>query len=428
MKALWMSLLLLLPLPALAAPADILPPALEVRAVLAQTPRVRMARSVLEQERAQSRRLDAGPYEWTPSIDINNRRVSDGPTYMEQSISVSRGFRWFGKAGKDRQIGQLGIDVGELTVADAWHESARTLLSRWFTALRTGLGVRRLQAERKLAEQQLGATKAMVGPGEVRKLDAMLAQADLDKLGAQLQQAQLAADNAVIELQAYYPGLSIPGPVALPPPPQLKDGHRQWVDRILGDNHEIELAQAEATRSNDRAERAGLDRIPDPTVGAHYWMERNGHEKVGGIQISIPIPGDERRAAYQEAQARASGMREAVRDTQQRVAAVARQVALQAQLSPRVWQQLDAVATQAAHNAALMFEAYQLGETGLTEVLTARRQSEGARAAADNAAIDAWEAHTRLLLDTHRIWSMEDAHAAAQAQSGLAMSPEGAGP
>lgn len=394
-------------------PPAVLPPEDLARQALAGTPRVQAAQDRLREERALSDRLAAGPYEWSAGLTLNNRHVEDGRNYVEPTVSLNRGIRWNGKAAKDREIGALGVEAGGLAVADAWHESGRSLLMRWFNAVRAAQGVRRLRAEVQLAQQQYEASAAMAVPGEIPRLDAMLAKADLDKLRAQQQQAELAADAAAAELAYYYPGLPPPADAPMPEPPLLAGDAQEWVRRIVGDNHEIELAQAEAKRGNSQAERAGLDRVPDPTVGALYWMERNGQDRITGLQLSIPIPGRERRAAYGQARAKADGLQEAARETEMRVGLAAHQAVQQARLAPEIWKRLADVAQQAAANARLAFEAYRLGETGLNEVLTARRQAAATSEAADSAAADAWEARSRLLLDSHQLWAYDEAGAAA---------------
>ena len=70
----------------------------------------------------------------------------------------------------------------------------------------------------------------------------------------------------------------------------------RWSRQIARDNHAVELAQAQAERLHQEAHRARLDRIPDPTLSAHYALERGGLKKIGGVTLSIPIPGSGRRA------------------------------------------------------------------------------------------------------------------------------------
>ena len=56
--------------------------------------------------------------------------------------------------------------------------------------------------------------------------------------------------------------------------------------------------------------------------------------------------------------------------------------------------------------------AYQLGETGLSEVLIARRMALESELAAMTAQLDAQESRYRLLLDAHRLWPLDPAEGA----------------
>ncbi len=58
-------------------------------------------------------------------------------------------------------------------------------------------------------------------------------------------------------------------------------------------------------------------------------------------------------------------------------------------------------------NADLMGRAYSLGEAGLPEVLTARRQAVEAGLTETLSHVDAAEARYRLLLDGHRLWPLD---------------------
>jgi outer membrane protein TolC len=64
-------------------------------------------------------------------------------------------------------------------------------------------------------------------------------------------------------------------------------------------------------------------------------------------------------------------------------------------------------------HADLMTRAYQLGESGLTDVLNARRLAQEADLNAINTRLAASQARYRLLLDTHALWPIdadEDGH------------------
>ena len=73
------------------------------------------------------------------------------------------------------------------------------------------------------------------------------------------------------------------------------------------------------------------------------------------------------------------------------------------------WQQLRRAADGMRQHAELTTRAYQLGETGLSEVLVARRMALESELSALMAQLDAQESRYRLLLDAHRLWPLDPA-------------------
>ena len=96
--------------------------------------------------------------------------------------------------------------------------------------------------------------------------------------------------------------------------------------------------------------------------------------------------------------------------TRVQVESMALQVALAAASAPSLWQRLADVAQQTQANAALVSRAYTLGEAPLSDTLLARRHAIDALAIAEQAQIDALQSWSRLLLDTHAIWSLHEGH------------------
>ena len=99
----------------------------------------------------------------------------------------------------------------------------------------------------------------------------------------------------------------------------------------------------------------------------------------------------------------------------QREAAVLRKVTAEAinsfataQAAYGNWQSARSAADKMAGNAELMSRAYSLGEMGLPEVLTARRQALESTLSSAIAQLDAVEARYRLLLDAHQLWALDE--------------------
>ena len=403
---------LLLPmLPALAAnqtdsyPAALPPPAL-VHDVLARQPRVAAARAGISAEQANSRRLAAGTYEWSVRTTVQRRNEASGPRYHENEIAVERPLRWMSKADKDVELGDHGVRVSEARLGDAWHEAARGLLKDWFDWLRGARAALRLAQHAQLLEQQLSIVRRRVRAGDAPRMDAMLAETERDRAQAAYLQAEQRRELLAAGLRSRYPGLEPRMPEALPAPQPLAGDEEAWRRKILEDNHEIELAQAEVRIDRLSAERAALDRLPDPTLGLRYAQERDRQERIFGVSVSIPIPGTARREQELASLSRADMAQERAREVRVRVEGDALQVSMRAAAAQALSAQLAGISGQAENNAALVARAYALGEAPLNDTLLARRQALDALTAAEQARIDALEAQARLLLDMHAIWSL----------------------
>jgi len=80
----------------------------------------------------------------------------------------------------------------------------------------------------------------------------------------------------------------------------------EWIQRILSDNHEIELAEGQQEQAHIVAQRAGREMMPDPTVGVRYSNNLGGIRRVVGVTFSVPLGGPSRSAAHAAALGEAS--------------------------------------------------------------------------------------------------------------------------
>ncbi|MCL2877139.1 MAG: TolC family protein, partial [Betaproteobacteria bacterium] len=156
------------------------------------------------------------------------------------------------------------------------------------------------------------------------------------------------------------------------------------------------------------AERSALERMPDPTVALRYANERSGEDRIFGVGISIPLPGEARRAGYAGALAQLDQARQEEIRIRNKIEREARQLLAQVIAAKNIAATQAQIRDQAQSNAALVMKAYTLGESAFADTLLASRQALEATQAAETAHLDALELHARFLLDTHRIWSLED--------------------
>lgn len=384
-----------------------LPPEEAVRKILNELPQVKAARAGVDLEEANASRLRAGSYEWTVKGSVQRRTENAGTRYRENEIAIERPVRWFGKAEKDKAIGEQGVRLAGFALADAWHESGRTFLKAWFDTLRDVRTAARLQEDADLMGQQTEIVRKRFKAGDAPRVELMLAETEHDRTVAAQRQAAQRAERSTAGLRVRYPEAKFDLPQALPVPVQPAGTMAEWKQRILAENHEIELAKAEAERGRLNAQRASLDRRPDPTVGVRVAHERDSQEKIVGITFSMPLPGTARRSLEDAGAAQARMAEERARQTALKVESEAASVAMSAESAYETWQRLTQVANRMKDNTAVVAKAYSLGEIPLGDLLQARRQAIEAGANAEAAQFDALEAQARLLLDAHVIWDFE---------------------
>lgn len=404
-------ILLLWPLAVLAVDAPDLPPAAQVEKALRAHPLVHAASARVQAEDANRERLEAGPHEFAIRLASQQRRErAPGLGYREHEIGIERAIRLPGKAARDAELGAVGVEQARFELGDALHESARLLLSRWFDWQREAAAAREWAAQVESLQRQHEVVGKRVGAGDAAKLEQLLSGAQLAQAQGQQAQAGNRQERAALEFTQHFPAIALPAQVAQAAgegPPAVAGAPADWRERILAHSHELALARGGARRGRLVAQRLDAERMPDPTLGLSYGSERDGQERIVGLQLTIPLPGSGRAAAARGglAEADAANAREAL--VRMRVEADAQQTLQRARSTLTQWQRLADVATRMEDNARLLEKAWRLGEGQFADLQTARRQAIEARLAATQAQLDANEARYRVLLDAHLLWDMD---------------------
>lgn len=388
-----------------------LPPLASTREVIGALPQVQAARAGQDAAQARGQALDSGAYEWNLRAGAQERRDDAGGRYLENEVALERSIRWGGKARTDRALGEAGVAAARSGYADTWHEAVRDLLQSWYQWQRARSAARVQGQQTALAQEQLDIAARRVKAGDVPRIDELMAQAERDRMQAQQQLVQEQEQVLRTELLKRFPGLAldVEWPEAVNAEAlQLAGAPAGWVQRILDDNHEIELAEAEVRQARLRSERAELQRQPDPLLGVRAARERGGAENIVGVYIGIPLTGSLRAAEQRVALAELAAAEQRLLQTRQRVEAAAQRVVLRASHALAAWQRLAAVEQAMARVAQLGMKAYGLGEMTLTEALQSRRTALEAALAAEAARWDALEAVGRVLVDAHQLWAADE--------------------
>lgn len=385
-----------------------LPPLPMVVQAMDTYPTVLAAKSGVKVEEANRSRLEAGSYEYNVRLGSQRRtETALNQRYKEWEVNLERPFRLPGKASLDEALGKQGVEVSQWAYGDALHEAGRSLLSLWFTWYREHFQAKQWQEQVDILTKQLDAVNKRVKAGDAARLEAMLAEASLAEAEASLNQAKLREQMAATTLTSRFSGIALPANPVLAAPVPLSQSSAYWKDEILRQNHELGVARAETRRWQLQSSRSSADRLPDPTVGIRYASERDGTEKIVGLNLTIPLPGSGRAAVAEGAAARAEMAAHQEAGVLRKVEVEATATYATASTAYDTWQKARLVAEKMQASADLMSRAYSLGEAGLPEVLLARRQALEAGLSAVLAQVDAAESRYRLLLDAHQLWPLD---------------------
>lgn len=384
-----------------------LPPFKTVQEALANNPRVQAAEAGIRLEQANARKLDAGPYEASARLGRKRRAVDNGGNFNEWEAALERGLRLPGKAEIDRQLGTQGINQSRLAYGDALHETGRSLLRLWFAWREQEAQARQWQRQVEVFAEQSRIVKHRVEAGDAPRLELSLSEAAQAQAEYALRQARLRAQSAATELMQRFAGLNLSDDVPWVTPEPLEQGLDYWREKILEHNHELALMRGETQRARLHVSRAGADKTPDPSVGVSYSSERSGEERIAGVFLSIPLPGEARAASESGAIAQSEVAARNEAATVSRVNAEITTAYNTAVAGYESWQSAQSAADGMQRNAELIARAYALGEMNLSEVLTARRQALEASLAASLAMLGARESRYRLMLDAHQLWLLD---------------------
>lgn len=388
-----------------APPTSGLPPGEMVLPAIETTPEVHAAEAVLARAEAEAAMRRVGPHEATLTVIPQRRRVEGAGRYREWEADLTRGVRWPHKARLDREIGTEGAEAARLLLEDAHHAAARRLLALWSDWLRAdaALHLRRGMVDDWQRDRDAVARRVRLGDAAERDriaVDAALAQAQAAAL-----QAEAALADARLALASAFPDLPLPERPHLPADAPVLDGtDAEWTRRIVERSHEIGAAAARARQKQAEARRARADRLPDPSIGLRVLDDLGGRERALGVVFSIPLGGRYRGAQAAAAGADALGAEAELSMVRRDVARDAQRTVAMARAAHDIWQRQQAAWKAARDSAAKAGRAYALGESGLAELLAARRAGQELALDEARARVDALEAVTRVEVDAHERW------------------------
>lgn len=382
-----------------------LPDARMAMAAIDEDPRVLRAGGEREAARARASGLRRGSHEWTAGGQWLDRRVAGEGRYDEWELSLERSLRSPRKASADQRTAAAEEAVGAALVAEVRREVAIDLLEAWIEWL-AAADLERIAAGLVAdAEADLDAISRRVDAGEAPLVARDGAMSALAAARREARLASMRAEAARTTLAVRHPSLALPGePATLPEPIPPTAGWRHWADRVVETDVGLELARRRAELAARHAERAGLDRMADPTVGLRTLSERGGDETAVGVYVSVPLGPGPRQALAAEAYALASAAEAEAEATRIEVRRRADLLAARAEALVDAWALArDALVAQ-RDEAARYGRGRELGGVDAATWLAARRREREAAMAELEARAAAWQATVRLLLDAGAVW------------------------
>ncbi|WP_277583788.1 TolC family protein [Pelomonas aquatica] len=383
-----------------------LPSTAQASAWIEADPAVASARLAAEAANHGGAAIAAGPHEWTARVQGQRRSYQDsGARSNEWTAALERAIRVNGKAGLDRQLRDLEVELGRARLGEARHEAARTLADAWTGVIVAKRQHALLRDQLAIAMSNLDVVTKRQRAGDASALDSNVAQGDIGSIARDVSQAATEVVKAEATLRVRFAAV-VPDGIVLPPPQTPVWPEAQWRERVLEEADPIKTAETEWRRAGVTAARARADRIADPTVGVFAANEAMRNERVVGLSISIPFGGSYRSARALQAGKETDALQAALDQTRREIELEAAQTYAEATGSLERWRIASETARLSAESARLMQRAYGLGAADLQALLLARRQATDAARAAVQAQGEAVRWEMRLLIDAHLIWDL----------------------
>lgn len=391
-------------------PAELLPIE-QARRAIDDSPEVRSALSMRTAALAGRRGLAAGTQEWSARVDHLRRRSRDPSgvdRFADWEFSLERPLRSGTKAQLDRRLGDARLAEADVAVADARHETGRQLLALWYGWLREQSAAALLREAADLVAREAGIVARRQRLGDSSALDEIQARAAAAQVEANARLAAERAERAQIALHTRFPGVTLSAPARDHDPQPAPADAARLAQAVVDEDHGLKLARAAAERAMIESQRVLSQLRPDPTVGLRMAREHDGSGSTIGVFLSVPFPGEARRAESDASAAVAAALLRQAEGTAARLRAEALSLTYAVGSSYARWESSRAAAELQARAAARVAVAHGLGEVGLSEALLARRLAIDAALTDSSARIDALENRARLLLDAHQIWDFDD--------------------
>ncbi len=339
------------------------------------SPSYRSAKADVDRASASARRIASGPYEFEINASGGQRKIDDPLAsenrYTEWSAGISRTVRLPGKRQVDANLAQLETDLAGTGLDQSLFAEREKFAMLWSTWRRADLLSASSASQAAEALRIAELQQIAVDKGAERQIRADQLAAEAGLLQLQAEQDRTAAQVARAALVARYPDIVFPETTA------PLDVSGTMIDPLFEataeDTPAYRRAGLLAQQAKLKAQRARMEKRPDPTFGLDFGNEFGGSETSVMARVSIPIGGSARRAYAQEMSATAT-VAELDRVTAQREAFQAVQSARQSLgAAMTLYEKSLETAESSRKILETIQKGYDYGEITITEFLNGRR-------------------------------------------------------
>ena len=339
------------------------------------SPSFRSARADVDRASASANRIASGPYEFEVNASGGQRKIDDPLAaenrYTEWSAGISRTVRLPGKRQVDTHLARLEIDLAGTGLDQSLFNERQKFATLWSTWRRADLLSESSASQAAEALRIAELQQIAVDKGAERQIRADQLAAEAGLLQLQAEQDRTATQVARAALVARYPDIVFPERTA---PLDVSDEMISPLFEASIDNTPAyRRAGLVAEQARLKAQRARMEKRPDPTFGLDFGNEFGGSETSVMARVSIPIGGSARRAYAREMSASAT-VAELDRVTAQREAFQAVQSARQSiGAAMTLYEKSLETAESSRKILETIQKGYEYGEITITEFLNGRR-------------------------------------------------------
>jgi cobalt-zinc-cadmium efflux system outer membrane protein len=340
----------------------------DVAAALERDPRILASRS-----RVRSAEGGVGAAGTPPNPELEaaagRGRARDASAERDEwELEVSLPLDWLARRGPQVDAARAGVDEVSAESAAVRAEVAAELWRLFVRAAYARSEVETLEATEGQAETLARLVRRRVEAGEGRPVEVPRIELELERVRTELAAARAGRDGALAQLGAWLgvPVRDAEVPATPASPEEVAPG-----DLARHPRARAALARAAAARAE--ASLARRSRIPAVTVGGFYASELDREAAGGRLAMELPLwDWKSGRVRQAEAAAQAEASR-ADAETRALAAALADALAACRRARAVADRQKTLLLPRAEESARTLERTFQLGETGLLDVIDARR-------------------------------------------------------